>query len=263
MANVWMHNGFLQVEGEKMAKSLGNFFTVADLRSEMPPELIRAMMLSAHYTQPLDWTEDLKGSTYARLMRWHEAAFNQMPAAEPTPEFLAAICDDLNTPQALKVVDDLYKASKYAEMRACLGLLGLVDGEIGQWARSVFQINNFHQRLRKILELRDVAKSERDYAKADGIRDRLKCMGINVLDSKMGATYELDYIGFSSAMRNFSSLVQDEDPESLMRLRELGWSVFTNSEGKASIKTSVDIFGAGMQRLLSYVLWDLVQENLT
>src|SRR5581483_11594775 len=100
MANVWMHNGFLQVEGEKMSKSLGNFFTIHELLADWPGEVLRVNMLRTQYRQPIDWT--LKGVEESRklLDRWYDA-IGEEPATAVSNSVVEAIADDLNTPQAM------------------------------------------------------------------------------------------------------------------------------------------------------------------
>src|SRR5258705_1515379 len=123
MANFWMHNGFLQVEGEKMSKSLGNFFTIRDLLNDWPGEVLRFNMLRSHYRQPMDWTIQGLKESWAILERWYGVA---EPIATPRigDDVLAALLDDLNTPQAIA---ELHKA-KDTELAGGLGLLGFSAG---------------------------------------------------------------------------------------------------------------------------------------
>ena len=116
LARVWMHNGFLQVEGEKMSKSLGNFFTIRDLLKDWPGEVLRFNMLRTHYRQPMDWTVQGLKESATTLERWYGVA---EPVAAPRvgDAFLAALADDLNTPLAIA---ELHKSD---------------DDPIGRWAR--------------------------------------------------------------------------------------------------------------------------------
>src|SRR4249920_3139794 len=100
LANVWMHNGFLQVEGEKMSKSLGNFFTIRDLLADWPGEVLRFNMLRTHYRQPIDFTIAGLKESWKMLERWYDVT---EPLADPAPgaDFFAALGDDLNTPAAI------------------------------------------------------------------------------------------------------------------------------------------------------------------
>src|SRR5258707_4224948 len=103
MANYWMHNGFLQVEGEKMSKSLGNFFTIRDLLADWPGEVIRLAMLRTHYRQPIDWTVNGLEESKKTLDGWYEVIGDMELSAdaEPDAEIVTSLCDDLNTPSAL------------------------------------------------------------------------------------------------------------------------------------------------------------------
>ncbi|HRK70772.1 MAG TPA: cysteine--tRNA ligase, partial [Micropepsaceae bacterium] len=107
LSNYWMHNGMLQMGGEKMAKSVGNVVAVRDLLAEWPGEVIRLQMLMTHYRHPLDWTEE--GSRTARtiLDRWYRAAGHAAPANDMPAAFIAALDDDLNTPEAFAVMHEL------------------------------------------------------------------------------------------------------------------------------------------------------------
>ncbi|HHI82577.1 MAG TPA: cysteine--tRNA ligase, partial [Rhizobiales bacterium] len=118
MANVWMHNGFLQVEGEKMSKSLGNFITIHELLKDWPGEVLKFNMLRTHYRQPIDWT--LKGLTESHtvLRRLYERAGTK---GEPGTDVFEALCDDLNTPAAIA---SLHQASTAEMLAGGLSLLG-------------------------------------------------------------------------------------------------------------------------------------------
>jgi cysteinyl-tRNA synthetase len=114
MANYWMHNGFLQVEGEKMSKSLGNFLTIQGLLQRWPGDVLRFQMLGTHYRQPIDWTERSSHLACHELEDWAEALhgyFNFKSEHEPT-EVVEALCDDLNTPAAISVLRELFRAAE-------------------------------------------------------------------------------------------------------------------------------------------------------
>ena len=114
MANFWMHNGFLQVEGEKMSKSLGNFFTIRELLDAWPGDVLRLQMLMTHYRQPLDWTRGRIGEAEQIIRHWlNSSAMAGMTnlVAQPTPDVVEALCDDLNTPQVITILHDRAKTS--------------------------------------------------------------------------------------------------------------------------------------------------------
>ncbi|NJO36165.1 MAG: cysteine--tRNA ligase [Rhodospirillales bacterium] len=114
MANVWMHNGFLQVEGEKMSKSLGNFVTIRELLRAWPGDVVRLQMLTTHYRQPIDWTESRSDLARDELEEWGYALgsyFDLQSQAQPTA-VIEALLDDLNTPNAVAVLRELYSKAK-------------------------------------------------------------------------------------------------------------------------------------------------------
>jgi cysteinyl-tRNA synthetase len=114
MANVWMHNGFLQVEGQKMSKSLGNFVTIREVLQDWPGEVVRFNMLRSHYRQPVDWTLRSLEQSAATLGAWYPFAdrFSDRDREGFSP-VLEALCDDLNTPRALGELSKLDKADEH------------------------------------------------------------------------------------------------------------------------------------------------------
>ncbi|RLJ59863.1 cysteinyl-tRNA synthetase [Litoreibacter meonggei] len=127
-ANVWMHNEMLQVEGKKMSKSLGNFFTVRDLLEQgVPGEVIRFVMLSTHYRKPMDWTEKKREEAVSHLTRWR-ASLSQRTAGTIDPEIVSALSNDLNTPLALVRLHALWKSGQQSDldsMAASLRFMGI------------------------------------------------------------------------------------------------------------------------------------------
>ena len=123
MANVWLHNGFLQVEGEKMSKSAGNFVTLRAVLNDWPGEVVRLAMLKSHYRQPIDWT--LRGLDEARRMldRWYAAIGDAAPAPEAPDAVLEPLLDDLNTAAALA---EIHRLDDPGRLRAGANLLGLL-----------------------------------------------------------------------------------------------------------------------------------------
>src|SRR5262249_54808237 len=139
MAHTWMHNGFLQVEGEKMSKSLGNFVTIRELLQDWPGEAIRLAMLSSHYRQPINWTEAGLREAKRTLDHWYEVSADAVPGMM-CADVLDALGDDLNTPKAIAGLHELRaEAAKGAQgaaasLRASAQMLGLLHQPAASWA---------------------------------------------------------------------------------------------------------------------------------
>jgi cysteinyl-tRNA synthetase len=218
MANVWMHNGFLQVEGEKMAKSLGNFFTVKDLLDKgVLGEVIRFVLLSTHYRQPLDWTERRVHEAEGILQDWfstlltshlsftpeNESLYLADPVYGPDDEVIAAVADDLNTPRAIARLHALSKSTKPQDINALLGslvLLGLYPGRQNfdllagapvSWSGRLGA--DTERMINDLVHARQAARKARDFARADQLRDRLRAAGVNLTDTPDGPAWELKH----------------------------------------------------------------------
>ncbi len=204
MANVWMHNGFLQVEGEKMSKSLGNFITINDLlamknfgSNQWHGRAVRWAMLGSHYRQPIDWTVDRlvqARSTLFDLSFLHDAPV----AAEPHPDVVAALEDDLNTPSAISIVHGLAKsahrnANVAAQLKATLQFLGLYDNETQHELNPGYELRTFDAfEVEGLVAARKAARTAKDFKESDRIRDELAKMGIALQDSKNPQTGEIE-----------------------------------------------------------------------
>src|SRR5690625_857486 len=169
MAQIWMHNGFLQVEGEKMAKSAGNFFTVRDLLDRgIPGEVIRFVLLSTHYRAPLDWTEARVTEAERTLRRWRALAADAEEGAVDGA-VLAALSDDLNTPQAIAELHRLANEEDASGLRASAALLGLLGDDLAGWDR-IEAAPEVEEMIERLLAERQTARQSRDFARADAIR---------------------------------------------------------------------------------------------
>ncbi|MGP9822516.1 cysteine--tRNA ligase [Salinarimonas sp. NSM] len=182
MANVWMHNGFLQVEGEKMSKSLGNFVTIADVLKDWPGEVARLAMLKTHYRQPIDWTVRGLEEAERNLARWY--ADPGEPAGAPDASALAALADDLNTPAAIAALHHAAPAAR----RAALALMGF-SGDPAALARSAEGLDI--ATVEALVAERTAARAAKNWAESDRLRDVLAGMGVTVKDSKEGTTWEV------------------------------------------------------------------------
>ena len=199
-ARVWLHNEMLQVEGKKMSKSLGNFFTVRDLLDQgIPGEVVRFVLLSTHYRKPMDWTADKAREAEAVLRKWRGLTAGIDPAPSPAPAVTAALADDLNVAGAIAVLHELAGQGDAAGLLASARLLGLLEEDLGDWEnkRYVYSLGlrvgvnaQVAERIDGLLEARVVAKANRDFARADAIRDGLSRAGIRVKDSREGSSWE-------------------------------------------------------------------------
>jgi cysteinyl-tRNA synthetase len=185
MAQTWMHNGFLQVEGEKMSKSLGNFITIRDVLKDWPGEVARFNMLRTHYRQPIDWT--LKGleESYDTLRALADMLdFAAGGEAAFAPAVLEALCDDLNTPKAIAELHALHRSGERAALGASLRALGFTRRPQSRRAVDVAAVE-------RLIAVRLDARKAKNFAESDRIRDELAAMGVVVKDSKEGTTWEI------------------------------------------------------------------------
>jgi cysteinyl-tRNA synthetase len=178
-ANFWLHNEMLQVEGKKMSKSLGNFFTVRDLlKQEVPGEVIRMVMLGTHYRKPMDWTEKRREEAEKTLRRWYVLVSENVENVDPPAELIAALSDDLNTKAALDVAHKASLKEDVASLKACMKMLGLLEPGMGDWTKPRASTEPVQIAIGKILDAWFKARSEKDFETADAIRDRAASIGI-------------------------------------------------------------------------------------
>jgi cysteinyl-tRNA synthetase len=202
MADFWMHNGFLQVEGRKMAKSEGNFVTIRELLADWPGEVLRLNMLRTHYRQPIDWTMAGVLESQKVLDHWYDiVADTPMPiGVDADDEVVGSLCDDLNTPGALtrlhalageirscaSPLHQLELKNKLKASGAFLGVLAVTKGEALEHHphRRVVDAD----KVNALIDARNAARKAKNFKEADRIRDELKAMGIELEDHKDGST---------------------------------------------------------------------------
>jgi cysteinyl-tRNA synthetase len=197
MANYWVHNGFLQVEGEKMAKSLGNFVTIRDLLRDWPGEVVRLAMLQTHYRQPLNWTTNSLREAQRVLDHWYELTGGVAPKMW-CADVLDALADDLNTPKAVASLHELRtEAAKgsvaaASSLKASAQLVGLLENTGAEWSRlRVAAVNIDQDKVTALIAARNAARQVKNFWESDRIRDELAKMGVVVKDTKDGTTWEI------------------------------------------------------------------------
>ncbi|WP_255602224.1 cysteine--tRNA ligase [Glacieibacterium megasporae] len=194
LARVWMHNGFLSMGDTKMSKSLGNVVTVdALLEQGWSGEVLRLALLSAHYRQPLAWTEDLLTQSKATLDRWQGFVRRSDVAATEVPErVIAALADDLNTPAVVAAIARLSRLDDVGGMRAAMGLMGLLEPipeHAEQLVLATSDATPVATTIDDLVAARTAARTGKNFAESDRIRDDLVAQGIILEDGPGGTTW--------------------------------------------------------------------------
>ncbi|MGA7297349.1 MAG: cysteine--tRNA ligase [Rhodanobacteraceae bacterium] len=202
-ARFWLHNGMLSFGGRKMSKSLGNVLELHSLLDQHPPEALRLLLLRAHYRQPLDWSETAIEQAVATLDGWYRvlrdlAEVKVDSGSLPVPEGIeSALSDDLNTPQALShlaELADLARKSGTAADKTALVAAGAALGLLQQDPESWFQRSDSDdvdgEQIERLIAERKSAREQRDFARADSIRDQLAEMGVEIEDGPDGTRWQ-------------------------------------------------------------------------
>jgi cysteinyl-tRNA synthetase len=196
-ATVWLHNEMLQVEGKKMSKSLGNFFTVRDLLDQgVPGEVIRFVFLSTHYGKPMDWTAQKAKDAEKTLRKWRAMSAGIEPASRAAPEVLACLADDLNTAGAIAVLHKLAAQGDAAGLMAGADMLGLLLTDMGAWVEVKGMDLNVYGTALEVT--RAAAMQTKDFSDVDRIKSMLMAAGVEVRMSKAGVDL-LPSAGFDAA----------------------------------------------------------------
>ena len=203
MANYWMHNGFLEVEGAKMSKSLGNFVTIRELLNDWPGEVLRLNMLKTHYRSPIDWT--LKGLEESKRVidSWYDIVGDDTQAPGKADDgVVSLLSDDLNTSGVITrlhaIASGRTEASGSApiEIKRTLKASAMLLGLLGQTKREYLESNTKAVTVNKavvdaLIADRTAARARKDFKESDRIRDELAAMGVVIKDSKEGTTWEI------------------------------------------------------------------------
>ena len=210
LANFWIHNGYLTVNGDKMSKSLGNFITVHELLEEFPGkgEAIRLALLTSHYRQPADFSREAIKQAEKQLKRWYKATLNTKNSNNEfvSKEVLKALRDDLNTPKSIMELNLLSKDNNKADvLLASANLLGLLKGNPADWLPTheltaetgSFELKGYdaeltvlisETRINDLLVERKIAKNNKNWARADEIRNEFSSKGYKILDYPDGSS---------------------------------------------------------------------------
>jgi cysteinyl-tRNA synthetase len=197
MANIWMHNEFVQIEDAKMSKSLGNFLTIRDLLADWPGEVLRLNMLKAHYRSPIDWT--LKGleESAKTLDDWYWVAAD-IEGERPSEAVVQALSDDLNTPQVIAALHGLRNSAASGnerdrgEFAGSLRFIGFLSQSVAEWNDRKQQASGLDaKQIDGLIADRTAARARKDFRESDRIRDELAAMGVVIKDSKEGTTWEI------------------------------------------------------------------------
>ena len=206
-ARYWLHNGFLSMDSEKMSKSLGNVLLVHDMLETVPGEVIRLALLSAHYKQPLDWSDGTIQSAKRMLDRLYGAvrgigiSAETRAAAEAPAALVAALEDDLNSPLALaeffalakqlNKTTDVHERERLAATMVAAGeLLGVLQSDAEDWFAGDVEGDMSAADIEALITKRNAARAARDFSAADGFRKQLNDAGIQIEDSADGTTWK-------------------------------------------------------------------------
>ncbi len=197
MANIWMHNGFLQVEGEKMSKSLGNFFTIRELLDQYRGENLRLQMLATHYRHPINWSAAAAREARTVLKGWYDvvAKVEDEAMVAPPAGVVAALSDDLNTAEAIAELHRLKSAAGKSrdaarELKAGGALIGLFGQSVEafrDWMPAGSALDR--AKVEALIVARSIARAAKNWAEADRARDELAEMGVTIEDGPNGTTW--------------------------------------------------------------------------
>ncbi len=195
LANYWMHNGMVQMENSKMSKSSGNILLIKDLIKDVPGEVIRLALISAHYRQPLKWSNELIDQSKKTLQNMYsflkEFEDDNLNKVGPDAEFIDALSDDLNTPKAISIIHSMFKELKKSPKDINLrsrfiksaNFLGLLMSKPSEWGfESSDSIDE--KTINDLIEKRNQARKDKNFEESDQIREQLLDMGVTLEDNE-------------------------------------------------------------------------------
>tara|TARA_B100001996_G_C18501786_1_gene531768 strand:- start:98 stop:814 length:717 start_codon:yes stop_codon:yes gene_type:complete len=194
-ANYWIHNGFITMSNEKMAKSQGNILKISELKNKTNGQVLRLSLMSTHYKQPLDWNDKLINESQSTINKWYESYIELNKPTLVPEEYLSPLYDDLNTPGYIANLHKLFEKSQKGDLKdkeifvsAC-NFIGLLNESKNKWLDFKKNKSEITEKeiLRKINE-RNKARENKDYKEADKIRKELLDKGISIED-KDGKTF--------------------------------------------------------------------------
>ncbi|QBY00633.1 cysteine--tRNA ligase [Rhodophyticola sp. CCM32] len=188
-ARIWMHNEMLQVEGRKMSKSLGNFFTVRDLLDQgVPGEVIRFVLLSTHYSKPMNWTEKKREEAEKTLRKWRKQV-KDVPLDLSKECATDALADDLNISEVYMRMHSLSDQNSLAALKATGHMIGILNDDLEDW---MHEDQHEYALISKLIDIRNSARAVKDFETSDRVRDGLEAIGIIGRDTSEGFTFEID-----------------------------------------------------------------------
>ena len=205
-AKFWFHNGFVNVEGEKMSKSIGNIKLVHDLKKQYKGEVLRLTLLSAHYRQPLNWTKEIIDQNSKMLDRFYRSLKDlqdiETSSESISEEIMESLLDDLNTPKVLAKLNTLSNTLSSANSEekrniknnliAVGKILGVMQEDPNIWLGYNQTANPEKEEIERLINQRNEARRNKDFKLADQIRDKLKSKGIEIEDTKNGTIWRKD-----------------------------------------------------------------------
>lgn len=188
-AKFWFHVGFLMVNGEKMSKSLGNYILINSIQEKsISGKVLRLTMLKNQYGKPLDFSYKLITEAKNNLENLHKKIIDTETNSNVPEELIDVLCDNMNTPKVVNLLNEFNKKKEYIKLKSSLVFLGLFDERV--FDKKIFKLKIEKTEINKLIKIRSEAKKNRDWEKSDKIRNQLKELGIELIDTKEGTIWK-------------------------------------------------------------------------